>query len=123
LFVLFLFIACLGFLTALTAAQYFDEETGEEISNPDPRGGLYVVDRDSIETKLDIPASDLVVQCGECLQVHTGGLVSGGFFFISCLLTMLVAGGDAACGAALGGKGGSGREDAACGPRYVSCLC
>jgi hypothetical protein len=29
-----------GFLTALTAAMYFDEATGERIANPDPKGGL-----------------------------------------------------------------------------------
>ncbi len=55
--------------------MYFDEHTGEEISNPDSSGGLYVVDRNSEESKVVIPADDLVIQCGECLQILTGGLL------------------------------------------------
>jgi len=64
-----------GFLTALTSAMFFDDETGQEISNPDPNGGLWIVDRQSAPVKVNIPADHMAVQCGECLQIMTGGLL------------------------------------------------
>jgi isopenicillin N synthase-like dioxygenase len=64
-----------GFLTALPPDMFLDEK-GEEMQNPDPNGGLWVVDRDSNPVKVDIPKDCLGVQCGECLQVITGGLLT-----------------------------------------------
>jgi isopenicillin N synthase-like dioxygenase len=64
-----------GFLTALPPDMFLDENGGE-IQNPDPNGGLWVVDRDSNPVKVDIPKDCLGVQCGECLQVITGGLLT-----------------------------------------------
>lgn len=51
-----------GFLTALTGAMFFDEATGRPMANPDPEGGLWVVDRHSQAVKVDIPAGACVVQ-------------------------------------------------------------
>jgi isopenicillin N synthase-like dioxygenase len=64
-----------GFLTALTSALFFNDETGQIIPNPDPNGGLWVVDRQSSSVNVKIPADHMAVQCGECLQVITGGLL------------------------------------------------
>jgi len=64
-----------GFLTALTSALYFEDDTGKVVPNPDPQGGLWVVDRGSTPVQLKLPADALGVQCGECLQVITGGLL------------------------------------------------
>eukprot|EP00164_Ancoracysta_twista_P002192 GFYU01002894.1.p1 GENE.GFYU01002894.1~~GFYU01002894.1.p1 ORF type:complete len:371 (+),score=141.13 GFYU01002894.1:34-1113(+) len=64
-----------GFLTTLTAAQFFNDETGEKIKNPDPNGGLWVTDRDGGEVKVSNAPENLMVQCGECLQIITGGLL------------------------------------------------
>lgn len=63
-----------GFLTALTPDQYYDDETGERITNPDPDGaGLWVVDRDGGAVHVSIPPDCMAVQVGECTQVVTGG--------------------------------------------------
>ena len=62
-------------LTALCAADYFDETSGEKISNPDENGGLYVVGRNNDEIKAQIHKDDLIIQCGEVLQILTGGLL------------------------------------------------
>jgi isopenicillin N synthase-like dioxygenase len=64
-----------GFLTALTSAMFVDDSTGQTIPNPDPQGGLWIVSRDSDSVHVKIPADHLAVQCGECLQVITGGLL------------------------------------------------
>ncbi|KNC78119.1 hypothetical protein SARC_09437 [Sphaeroforma arctica JP610] len=64
-----------GFLTALTSALFFNDVTGEVIPNPDPNGGLYIVNRAGGTIKARIPADNLGVQCGECLQIFTGGLL------------------------------------------------
>lgn len=64
-----------GFLTALTSAIFFDDKTGTITPNPDPQGGLWIVDRGSQPVHVKIPADFLAVQCGECLQVITGGLL------------------------------------------------
>jgi isopenicillin N synthase-like dioxygenase len=64
-----------GFLTALTSDMFFNDETGEIIANPDPQGGLWIVDRSGGAVKVNIPEDNLAVQCGECLQIMTGGLL------------------------------------------------
>jgi isopenicillin N synthase-like dioxygenase len=64
-----------GFLTALSGDLFFDDTTGEVIDNPDPKGGLWIVDRNSGSVKIEIPNDHLAVQCGECLQIITGGLL------------------------------------------------
>eukprot|EP01129_Flabellula_baltica_P017359 TRINITY_DN9602_c0_g1_i1.p1 TRINITY_DN9602_c0_g1~~TRINITY_DN9602_c0_g1_i1.p1 ORF type:complete len:376 (+),score=87.03 TRINITY_DN9602_c0_g1_i1:29-1156(+) len=64
-----------GFLTALTSAMFIDDETGEAVPNPDPEGGLYIVNRSGGSTRVKIPADHLGVQCGECLQIISGGLI------------------------------------------------
>lgn len=64
-----------GFLTALTSDMYFDNTTGKEVPSPDAKAGLYIVDRDSNSIQVTIPNDELAVQCGECLQILTGGLL------------------------------------------------
>jgi len=64
-----------GFLTGLVSSLYFDDDTGAIIPNPDPSGGLWVVNRGSTPVQVKIPADHMGVQCGECLQVITGGLL------------------------------------------------
>jgi len=64
-----------GFLTALTSDMYFNDQTGEVIENPDPKGGLYFVNRSGGSVRVHIPPDHLAVQCGECLQIITGGLL------------------------------------------------
>jgi len=64
-----------GFLTALTSAMFFDDETSEEVTNPDPNGGLWIVDRGHSPVRVKIPSDNMAVQCGECLQIITGGLL------------------------------------------------
>lgn len=64
-----------GFFTALTRDIFFDDVTGEIIPNPDPKGGLWIVNRDGGATNVLIPEDELAVQCGECLQILTGGLL------------------------------------------------
>eukprot|EP00697_Spironema_sp_BW2_P017115 gnl/Spiro4/8678_TR4535_c0_g1_i1.p1 gnl/Spiro4/8678_TR4535_c0_g1~~gnl/Spiro4/8678_TR4535_c0_g1_i1.p1 ORF type:complete len:386 (+),score=57.22 gnl/Spiro4/8678_TR4535_c0_g1_i1:102-1160(+) len=64
-----------GFLTALTCDMYFDDATGKRVQNPDPQGGLWIVDRNSGAVSVKIPEDELAIQCGECLQVVTGGLM------------------------------------------------
>jgi len=64
-----------GFLTALTGALFFEDNTGKVVPNPDPKGGLWIVDRGSQPVHVKIPPDCLAVQCGECLQVITGGLL------------------------------------------------
>jgi len=64
-----------GFLTGLVASQYFNHDTGEMISNPDPQAGLWIVNRGSSPVKVSIPADCMAVQCGECLQIISGGLL------------------------------------------------
>ena len=54
-----------GFLTALTSAMFFDDKTGQVVDNPDPDGGLWIVDRESSPVRVRIPADHLAIQCGE----------------------------------------------------------
>lgn len=63
-----------GFLTALTPDIYFKHTTGEIIENPEPEvAGLWVAARDGVLHRVAIPPDCLAIQCGECLQVITGG--------------------------------------------------
>lgn len=64
-----------GFLTALTGAMFFDDAAGKSMPNPDPSGGLWIVSRGHDNVQVKIPADHLAVQCGECLQIVTGGLL------------------------------------------------
>ncbi len=65
-----------GFLTALTRDMYFDHATGRRIDNPDPAGGLWIMQRGAAgSAHVTIPEDELAVQCGEVLQVITGGLL------------------------------------------------
>ena len=64
-----------GFLTALARDMFFDDASGKRIPNPDPKGGLWIIDRQSGAVKVDFPENEMAVQCGECLQIITGGLV------------------------------------------------
>ncbi len=47
-----------GFLTALASDMYFNDDTGEIITNPDPKGGLYVVDRSGGSVRVRIHCND-----------------------------------------------------------------
>ncbi|GMH86749.1 hypothetical protein TrVE_jg11929 [Triparma verrucosa] len=62
-----------GFLTALAGDMYVDDLTGLKVQNPDPKAGLYVVDREGESVKVDIPEDCMAVQLGECTQIVTGG--------------------------------------------------
>ncbi|EER01755.1 conserved hypothetical protein, partial [Perkinsus marinus ATCC 50983] len=65
-----------GFLTCLTPDIYVKHDTGEEVPNPDRlTAGLWVADRNSRTAKVTIPDDIMVIQCGECLQIITGGLL------------------------------------------------
>jgi len=64
-----------GFLTGLVSSQYFNDDNGEKITNPDPQGGLWVVNRGSTPVKVTVPPDHMAVQCGECLQIISGGLL------------------------------------------------
>lgn len=63
-----------GFMTCLTPEMFFDDATGEEIENPDPEGGLWIISRDSTPVHVAMPADEMIVQCGECVQIVSGGL-------------------------------------------------
>ena len=54
--------------------MFFNDQTGERIENPDPNGGLWIVQRGGDSIRVHIPEDNLAIQCGECLQVVTGGL-------------------------------------------------
>jgi isopenicillin N synthase-like dioxygenase len=64
-----------GFLTCLAGDMYVDDETGQEIACPDPRAGLYVVDRNGNDCQVRIPDDCMAIQVGECVQIITGGAV------------------------------------------------
>ena len=55
--------------------MYLDKD-GNEIECPDPGAGLWVVDRSGGNIKVEVPKDCLAIQCGECLQVITGGLLT-----------------------------------------------
>jgi isopenicillin N synthase-like dioxygenase len=63
-----------GFLTALTPDTYFKHSTGEQVPNPEPDiAGLWVAARDGKLHRITIREDCMAIQCGECLQVITGG--------------------------------------------------
>lgn len=63
-----------GFLTALTPDLYFDHATGEQVSNPEPEtAGLWIAARNGVLHRVSIPADCMAIQCGESVQVITGG--------------------------------------------------
>jgi isopenicillin N synthase-like dioxygenase len=63
-----------GFLTGLTPDYYFKHSTGEIVANPEPEtAGLWVAARDGVLHRISIPRDCMAVQCGECMQVITGG--------------------------------------------------
>jgi isopenicillin N synthase-like dioxygenase len=63
-----------GFLTGLTPDIYFDHASGKIVDNPEPEiAGLWVADRSGVLRKITIPPECMAIQCGECLQVITGG--------------------------------------------------
>mmetsp|Transcript_9458 Transcript_9458/g.12293 ORF Transcript_9458/g.12293 Transcript_9458/m.12293 type:complete len:213 (+) Transcript_9458:194-832(+) len=65
-----------GFLTALAGDIYVDDETGKIIECPDKDAGLYVVNRNGQEVKVDIPKNCMAIQLGECTQIITGGALT-----------------------------------------------
>jgi isopenicillin N synthase-like dioxygenase len=63
-----------GFLTALTPDMYFKHSTGERVPNPEPEtAGLWVASRNGELHRVNIPEDCMAIQCGECLQIITGG--------------------------------------------------
>ncbi|KAL7563724.1 hypothetical protein ACA910_020414 [Epithemia clementina (nom. ined.)] len=64
-----------GFLTALAGDMYVDHGTGQIIPNPDPDAGLYVLDRNNVCHRVNLPSDCVAVQIGECTQIVTGGVV------------------------------------------------
>eukprot|EP01090_Pellita_catalonica_P020611 TRINITY_DN7450_c0_g1_i1.p1 TRINITY_DN7450_c0_g1~~TRINITY_DN7450_c0_g1_i1.p1 ORF type:complete len:396 (+),score=66.68 TRINITY_DN7450_c0_g1_i1:110-1189(+) len=62
-----------GFLTGLTGSQFINDETAELIDNPDPEGGLYIINRAGGSVRVRIPSDHMAIQCGECLQIVSGG--------------------------------------------------
>ena len=64
-----------GIFTALNSDLFYDDLTGKEIENPDPYGGLWIIDRNGGQKKVNIPKDDMAVQIGECLQIISGGLL------------------------------------------------
>ena len=63
-----------GSLTALTSAMFFDNN-GQQIPNPDPKAGLYIKSRSNDFVHVKIPADCLAFQIGECMQIHSGGML------------------------------------------------
>lgn len=66
-----------GFFTALAGDMYLDHETGAPLPRKsiDPQAGLYIMDRNGLVTKVDIPEDCMAIQIGECMQIITGGKV------------------------------------------------
>lgn len=63
-----------GFLTALAGEIYINDATGEILSkSPDPKSGLYILNRSGEEIHIQIPYDCMAVQLGECAQIITGG--------------------------------------------------
>ena len=63
-----------GSLTGLTSALFFDED-GNQIPCPDPAAGLYIKSRNGESVQVKIPADCIAYQIGECMQIHSGGLL------------------------------------------------
>jgi isopenicillin N synthase-like dioxygenase len=63
-----------GSLTGLTSAMFINS-SGAEVSNPDPKAGLYIKSRTGQVVKAVIPPDCLAFQIGETQQIHSGGLL------------------------------------------------
>jgi isopenicillin N synthase-like dioxygenase len=55
--------------------MYFDDASGREIACPDPRAGLYIKARSGALVKAAIPPDCCAFQCGETLQIASGGVL------------------------------------------------
>lgn len=65
-----------GTITALLPAMFQEASTGKEMANPEPdSAGLYIKTRSGNVVKAKPPAGALLLQIGECAQVHSGGLL------------------------------------------------
>jgi len=64
----------IGSLTALTSAMYFDKD-GNPVNMTDPETGLFILNRNEEELKVNIPKGSIAFQIGECAQIHSGGLL------------------------------------------------
>lgn len=65
-----------GFLTALAGDMYVNhDDSGQVVDCPDPKAGLYVVDRNDEVVHVDMPRDCMAVQMGECVQILSGGAV------------------------------------------------
>lgn len=64
-----------GCLTGLTSAMFLDETapSRSEITSPDAKSGLYILDRHNSTHKIAIPRDALAFQTGETLQLITKG--------------------------------------------------
>lgn len=63
-----------GFLTGLTPDIYLNHSSGELVPNPEPEtAGLWVADRSGSLRRVVVPRDCMAVQCGECLQIVSGG--------------------------------------------------
>ena len=63
-----------GFLTALTPDMYFEHTTGRVVPNPEPdTAGLWIAARNGTLHRISVPRDCLAIQCGESVQVVTGG--------------------------------------------------
>lgn len=67
-----------GCLTGLTSAMFLSESSSDpnpfEITSPDPKSGLYILDRSGGTHKISIPRDALAFQTGETLQLITKGM-------------------------------------------------
>jgi isopenicillin N synthase-like dioxygenase len=63
-----------GFLTALTPDFYFEHQSGQVVPNPEPdTAGLWIAARDGTLHRISVPRDCMAIQCGESVQVITGG--------------------------------------------------
>jgi len=69
-------------LTGLVCGQFVDTKTGEFISSPDPKAGLYIRSRKGGLFQVRLPQDEnisvnntLLFQIGESSQIHSGGVL------------------------------------------------
>jgi len=63
-----------GSLTGLTSAMYVDEK-GAEMKIKLTKTGLYIQNRKGEDVRVTFGPDDIAYQLGECLQVHSGGIL------------------------------------------------
>eukprot|EP00511_Aplanochytrium_stocchinoi_P004411 CAMPEP_0204831928 /NCGR_PEP_ID=MMETSP1346-20131115/12145_1 /ASSEMBLY_ACC=CAM_ASM_000771 /TAXON_ID=215587 /ORGANISM="Aplanochytrium stocchinoi, Strain GSBS06" /LENGTH=375 /DNA_ID=CAMNT_0051963381 /DNA_START=195 /DNA_END=1322 /DNA_ORIENTATION=+ len=63
-----------GTLTGLCRAMYINEN-GEVVKNTNPNVGLYILDSQGKETKVNIPEDSLGFQLGQAAQIHSSGVL------------------------------------------------